>query len=656
MKQIFVIGLFLFVSFAKTFGQNNYTDSLKHELTVVKSDTSKVLLLWDLSNTYLFAYADTSTTYLLQGMQLSEKINDKTHQGGFMNLLCVALANQGNFIGALDIGLKGLTLGENAHDTLLIIYSNNNLMHCYRQQGEYKEALRYGNRAVSLITRPPKNSAQASTVYGIVSSVFERNNQLDSALYFGELSYKMNPDFSEIYPILGDVYSRLGRQDTALHFYRMGIPICLKNYSNIGLIKIYNGMSKIFESFGKMDSAIYYAHKSIFQEGIRSYPEGVLHASIQLASLYESKKAYDSIIKYLKLGNAIRDSLFSRKKIRETQNYEYNEAMNLQKAAAQKREAANKMKTYALLSIISVFLIIGIFLWRNNLQKQKVNALLHEQKHEIQTTLSELKSTQAQLIESEKMASLGELTTGIAHEIQNPLNFVNNFSEVNTELIDELKFELNAGNNEEAISIADDIRENQQKISQHGKRAEVIVKGMLQHTRISTGLKELTDIKKLTEEYLRLSYQGFRSKDKTFQVNLQTDFDESAGKINIVPQDIGRVLMNLFNNAFYSVKEKKQRLGDLIQSDGLLYEPTVFVRIRKIGDRVELMVKDNGNGIPHKLAGKIFQPFFTTKPPGKGTGLGLSLSYDIIKAHLGEIRVETKESEGASFISLLPIS
>jgi signal transduction histidine kinase len=264
----------------------------------------------------------------------------------------------------------------------------------------------------------------------------------------------------------------------------------------------------------------------------------------------------------------------------------------------------------------------------------------------------ELKSTQAQLIQSEKMASLGELTAGIAHEIQNPLNFVNNFSEVNNELIDEMKDDLAKGNIEEAKLIADNIKQNLDKINHHGKRADAIVKGMLQHSRSSSNQKEPTNINALADEYLRLAYHGLRAKDKTFNAFMKTDFDESIEKINIVPQDIGRVILNLITNAFYAVTEKK-RSG--IEN----YEPTVSISTKATkfpsGDLgVILTVTDNGNGIPQKVQDKIFQPFFTTKPTGSGTGLGLSLSYDIIKAHDGEIKVETEEGVSTAFIIQLP--
>ncbi len=279
---------------------------------------------------------------------------------------------------------------------------------------------------------------------------------------------------------------------------------------------------------------------------------------------------------------------------------------------------------------------------------------VEESKDALQKSLEELKAAQAQLIHSEKMASLGELTAGIAHEIQNPLNFVNNFSEVSNELLDEMKTEINNGNTEEAKTIADDVKQNLEKILHHGKRADAIVKGMLQHSRTSSGQKEPTDINALADEYLRLAYHGLRAKDKTFNAAMKTDFDESIGQINIIPQDIGRVILNLITNAFYAVNEKAR--SAVITPTADAYEPTVSIRTKKTGNKVEISVADNGNGIPQKILDKIFQPFFTTKPTGQGTGLGLSLSYDIVKAHGGELNVETKEGEGTEFIIQLPVS
>ena len=283
---------------------------------------------------------------------------------------------------------------------------------------------------------------------------------------------------------------------------------------------------------------------------------------------------------------------------------------------------------------------------------------IEESNMALQKSLEELKAAQAQLIQSEKMASLGELTAGIAHEIQNPLNFVNNFAEVSSEIIEELQEELKLGNLEEIRFIANDLKLNLEKISHHGKRASGIVKGMLEHSRSSSNKKELTDINMMADEYLRLSYHGLRAKDKSFNADYKLDADESLPKINVIPQDIGRVLLNLINNAFYVVNEKSKQNIDS-------YKPEVIVSTSSspfekggikggLNGKVTITVSDNGPGIPDSIKDKIFQPFFTTKPTGQGTGLGLSLSYDIVKAHGGELKVETKEGKGSEFIIYLP--
>ena len=311
---------------------------------------------------------------------------------------------------------------------------------------------------------------------------------------------------------------------------------------------------------------------------------------------------------------------------------------------------------YTLYILLGLGILRAYIVYRSRMLK-KENRILEEKvalrTKQLQESIENLKSTQSQLIQSEKMASLGELTAGIAHEIQNPLNFVNNFSEVSVELADELKTEIdnidiNPEKKKELESLIDDLVQNQQKINFHGKRADTIVKGMLQHSRSSSGVKEPTDMNVLADEYLRLSYHGLRAKDKSFNATMKTDFDERLPKINVVSQDVGRVILNLITNAFYSVTEK-------MKMNGQAYEPTVWVSTKKINNSIEVRVKDNGMGVPQKVLDKIFQPFFTTKPVGQGTGLGLSLSYDIIKTHGGELKVETKEGEGAEFIIQLPV-
>jgi signal transduction histidine kinase len=307
----------------------------------------------------------------------------------------------------------------------------------------------------------------------------------------------------------------------------------------------------------------------------------------------------------------------------------------------------------ALLGLLFGFIIYFLMSLRH---KQKDYALLAQQKAETEKqreiaeqALQDLKTTQAQLIEREKMASLGELTAGIAHEIQNPLNFINNFSEVNAELAEEIEENFSHGNVETVRMLIGALKENSLKIAQHGKRAEMIVKSMLEHSRNTKEDKQATDINALVDEYLHLTYLGMRAREKSFHATLQTHYEPSTGMVKVLPQDLGRVLINLFNNAFYAVSEKKKQTGSA-------FEPVVTVTTKRTGNRVEILIGDNGTGIPEKVAAKIFQPFFTTKPAGQGTGLGLSLSYDIItKGHGGDIKMQTKAGEFTSFVISLPV-
>ncbi len=340
----------------------------------------------------------------------------------------------------------------------------------------------------------------------------------------------------------------------------------------------------------------------------------------------------------------LQDSLLADQAQFRNLSFEAEQEMDAKEISINSLQSANKISTLTRnfsIGMAVLLLLLALGIYQRFHFKNKANKAL-------EGAMADLKSTQSQLVQSEKMASLGELTAGIAHEIQNPLNFVNNFSEVNKELLAEMKDEMDKGNIADAKEIASDIITNEEKISHHGKRADAIVKSMLQHSSSVSGKKEPTDINALADEYLRLAYHGLRAKDKSFNAKMKTDFDEKIGNINIIPQDIGRVLLNLINNAFYAVNEKS---GENITG----YEPTVAVNTKKDSNKVLVSVKDNGNGIPPIILDKIFQPFFTTKPTGQGTGLGLSLSYDIVKAHGGELKVETKENEGTEFIIQLPV-
>jgi two-component system, NtrC family, sensor kinase len=484
-------------------------------------------------------------------------------------------------------------------------------------------------------------------------SYFEAG-RLDSVLFLekeaADLAIAVNQKkyLGQIYSTMANVYYK---QKDTLHAQEMlnasfQISENEQNFNNLNVSCFM--LASLYIDKRQKDSALFYAlrNREIIEK--LGFANGlVVNLGMIYDNIYKAYQLYDkrdSVYKYMQLALVVKDSLngLRIKTLAAFQNAILDEQLRLQHSERDKLAFQSKVKVYGLLSGLAIFLLIAFILYRNNREKQKANLVL-------KNTLSDLKSTQSQLIQSEKMASLGELTAGIAHEIQNPLNFVNNFSEVSTELIDEINVEIDRGNFDDVKDIAGDLKQNLEKINHHGKRAGDIVKGMLQHSRSSSGLKEPTDINALTDEYLRLAYHGLRAKDIDFNATMKTDFDKSIGKIKIIPQDIGRVILNLITNAFYAVNEKsKQGIAD--------YEPTVSVSTKKVNDKVEIKVTDNGNGIPANILDKIFQPFFTTKPTGQGTGLGLSLSYDIVKAHGGELKVETKEGERSTFIIHLPMN
>ena len=637
-------------------GQTNPIDSFKQKLLTASDDSTRIILLDKLSRIYTFSSADTALFYARYGLELARKINFESGEAYVLLDLASAMTTLGNYSNSLGFAYQAIPIFLKLRDSSGLSFAHMNLGLCYREQGDYEKAKNHLYTAIEL---QKSIGGDAKDLQGVMSSVFEKNDQLDSALMFVNLSYFDRTNWSGLLYVLGAIHSKLGQDSLALQFYRRAIPAAIISNSQIDIIDAYNGISQVYWKEGKTDSAIFYAKLALQQKWVKTYPIGVFRASELLAKMYESQKKTDSTLKYLRLTISFKDSLFNQQKTREAEAYSFNERLH-QQELNQKLEQSNlqyksRLNNYALLAGLLVFVIVSVGLWRRNIFKQKSYSLLQKQKSEtdsqkskVEKTLEELRITQSQLIQQEKMASLGEMTAGIAHEIQNPMNFVNNFSEVNAELAKELIEHLQNKDYAEANRVAAEIENNELKIIHHGKRADSIVKNMLLHSRTSAGQKEPTDINAMADEYLRLGFHGIRSKDKTFNSTIKTSFDPSIGRINIIPQDIGRVLLNLFNNAFYAVMEKKLQLSDH-------YEPVIEVSTIKSDGHVEIVVKDNGIGISKKNEEKIFQPFFTTKPAGNGTGLGLSLAYDIIKAHGGEIRVESKEGERTIFTIHLPV-
>jgi signal transduction histidine kinase len=414
-------------------------------------------------------------------------------------------------------------------------------------------------------------------------------------------------------------------------------------------------LSQNYVQLNNIDSALYYANyllDTLSSFGFSNYEVDLGVAYNNLYQCYIRANKRDSAFKYAQLALRTQDSLMALriKNLSDFQHLLLSENKRIEAIEDERSEKVARWTNFGAITFSILIGVIALLLFRNVRQSRLANSSLIEQKEKLQKTLDELKSTQSQLIQSEKMASLGELTAGIAHEIQNPLNFVNNFSEVNAELIEEAQREAGSGNQDTLNELLGDIKANSEKITFHGNRADAIVKSMLQHSRKTSAQKELTDINALCDEYLRLAYHGLRAKEKSFNAQFETDFDLSLPKVNVVSQDIGRVILNLINNAFYAVNERYKKEG----KEG--YVPQVKVSTRQVGDQIEITVTDNGGGIPPNIREKIFQPFFTTKPTGEGTGLGLSMSYDIItKGHGGKMEVVSKEGEGSSFILQIPM-
>ena len=688
MKLFIKITLLLLLpALVQAQSQQKQLDSLRMALGNAANDSIRMDVYDHLAYYFGEVNADSSLLYAEKELQIARQLNMKIYEANALMHQGYALIGLINYPKALEAFLEAQKIAEDpACENTVWRFSNSLTPREVRismlNTNQYLLGSLYGavgnrDKMISSLLNAKdyaesiRDTAAIGFVYWQLGGDYQNLGKLDSALFFAQkaLFYfsKSNITFitrrygsrtyvGGVYNSIGDIYQRKGNFDSALSALRKAEQINMETNNPWTLGYSYAGLSNLFLTTKKADTSLFYASKAL--ETFKDVGDffGIAYAYKTISSAYAQQNEPDSAFAYLTLSTNINDSLNSvqKKNLLAYQDVGFSEQLRLKKLEQDSIQTQNKIRTYAMLAGIAVFMLIAFLLYRNNRNRKKANELLlhknveiEQQKKNVEQTLTELKAAQAQLIQSEKMASLGELTAGIAHEIQNPLNFVNNFSEVSNELIVEMNDELDKGDIEEAKAIASDIKKNLEKINQHGKRADAIVKGMLQHSQTSTGQKEPTDINKLADEYLRLSYHGLLAKDKTFNATLKTDFDESIGNINIIPQDIGRVLLNLINNAFYAVNEK-QKTAD----HGL---PTVSVSTKKVGDKIKISVRDNGNGIPQKVVDKIFQPFFTTKPTGQGTGLGLSLAYDIVKAHGGELKVETEEGEGSEFIIQLPI-
>ncbi|MEP7374751.1 MAG: ATP-binding protein [Chitinophagaceae bacterium] len=599
---------------------------LRAEKTAEKSGNKKLL---SICQYYVAIEYGNALGNLPKGMEYYLKCIQTAEEVNYLRLMCSGFMAVGQLYNRMDDHTHADSYFQKVREANKKLKSTvvegqllNREGNEFKKQGRYTEALDAFKKA--LITAKEADSTFVVTIYRNLADAYNGLDSLALAFNYGFNSVRYAKKIGDhlllsgIVTTLSTTYLKNKMPDSAVYYARLGYD----SSKSIGSVEVMRDNAKAL--------ADAYAYKNDFANAYKWQRHYFNHRDSALNTEVRNKSA--------------------------VAQYDYDlEKKQAQITALNQEKKIQRNFLYSALVVLLLIVITAFLLLKSNGQKQKANKLLQKQKREIEDqrdqtnqVLDHLQQTQQQLIQSEKMASLGELTAGIAHEIQNPLNFVNNFSDINTELLQELKAEADKGNIDEIKSIADDVISNEQKINHHGKRADAIVKGMLQHSRSSNGVIEPADINALCDEYLRLSYHGLRAKDKSFNATMKTDFDGSISKINIIPQDIGRVILNLINNAFYAVDEKKKSgIGR--------YEPAVSVSTKKVGDKIFISVRDNGNGIPQKVVDKIFQPFFTTKPTGQGTGLGLSLSYDIVKAHGGEIKVETKEGEGSEFIISLPV-
>lgn len=608
---------------------------------------------------------DSALFMLGEALKISDAHQINAMSGRVYHNIAIVYTNLGNYLKASENYFKALKIREQVGEKIGISSSNNGIGTIYFLQGRYKDAAAYYKKALQ-IAKEINYKNGIETGYANIGEVYFRLGDYKEARSYLTQALKVTEETRDrdtktfIKTLLGSMYTNEGKYTEALQEWREANALALAVNSSEYKSRSLTGIAQVHYQLKSYDSALYYANNGLSIATSINYKELQKDGHNLLSLLYEAKGNGMQALYHAKFFKLYADSINNLEAQQMSTNlaaeYEYSKKELLLKTEFEKKNTKQNWIIFSAFAALFTAMIIALLVYRSRQKEKKINHILtlqrdeiHAQRNHLEKALNDLTLTQKQLIQSEKMASLGEMTAGIAHEIQNPLNFVNNFSEVSKELLAEMNEALDKGNTAEAQEISLSVVQNLEKINHHGKRADAIVKGMLMHSRNSNLVKEMTNINSLCDEYLRLAYQGLRAKDKTFNAKFISSFDESIGLINIQPQEIGRVILNLINNAFYSVNELKKNSPDS-------YEPTVILKTKKIDNKIEIRIADNGKGIPQNLVDKIFQPFFTTKPTGQGTGLGLSLSYDIItKGHNGELKVNSKEGEGAEFVITLPV-
>lgn len=675
MKIFFNFGiLFLLPLLANAQTQRQDSDSLHLALKVAANDTVKIVALRSLYSYHKESNRDSALLYVEKTLDISKKIKQPLWTAIALIDKAYILQSQGNLPSMFKLINESMAISQDAKSEENVYIEKDSkaksnphkyrigvlalgfhrLGNMYSQASNYEKAISSYKEEIRLGEEINDESYLVDSHMNI-GSIYLRLNKLDSAWVYSNkaINYSNSTGYKRyqgnMINNLGDIFFKRKQLDSARYYYWKSLRTSREQSTITTEIPTNISLAELYQSVSQTDSMLYYANTAFAMAKNLKARTAMATSAELISNAFQIRGTTDSALAYLSLSKAMGDSVnkLRNEKLTEFQNMNFEEQMRLEKAAQENIADKNKIRTIGLFSGLALVTVLAFVFYRNNRQKQKANTFL-------ESTLANLKSTQSQLIQAEKMASLGELTAGIAHEIQNPLNFVNNFSEVSAELAEELKEEIQNGNTADALLLTEDIQNNMTKVVHHGRRADSIVKNMLQHSRQTSGQKELTDINALADEYLRLSYHGLRAKDKNFNAALVTDFAPDLHKVAVVPQDLGRVLLNLFNNAFYAVQQKSQLA--LAGEDPPPFQPQVRVSTLNLGDKIQIRIRDNGMGIPETIKNKIFQPFFTTKPTGEGTGLGLSLSYDIVtKGHDGTMTAQTEDGQYAEFEILLPV-
>ncbi|GAA4011343.1 hypothetical protein GCM10022408_24700 [Hymenobacter fastidiosus] len=625
--------------------QSPALNELGQQLLQPQPDTSRVLLLCRISDQYWALQTDSAQAYAQRALDLSRQIRYRHGECAALNRLGAAL-RESNLARALELFQQSLRLAEATNDRAMQAQNLRSIGIIYVYLRDRDQGLAYYFQALRL-GRQLRDDHRVVIDLSNIGLAYDLYDETDSARYFQQQAYQLaqrihSPTNYILYG-LGNVARKQGRPAEALAYYRRSLAESAVRHHLRSSHFSFVGLATLYQQQGRADSSIYYARRGCQAARANGFLRGVLNSSTLLTQAFKVRGPIDSAFKYQSLMLAMKDTLFGQEKVMRLQNITYTERQRAQQTAAEQQALKARYRLYGLLAGLAVLLVFIGLLVRNYRQQRRANAAL-------QASLAELKTTQDQLVQREKMAFLGELTAGVAHELQNPLGFVKKFAEVSTVLVDEINgAQRLARDGRLEREILDGLKQNLANISQHGQRATAIIKGMLEHARTGSSPRELTDLNALAGENLRLAYQGMRNLHPDFSATLTVHLAPDLAPVPVIAQDLGRVVLNLCANAFYAVRQRRLR------QPGSEYRPEVTLVTHSLPGGVEIRVRDNGTGMAAAVQARVFEAFFTTKPVGEGTGLGLSLSHDIISTgHGGTLTVESREGEGTEFVITLP--